>query len=90
MIIGFADMYSNIDNTYPQVDDILDFIKFGKNVIFSHDTTSFINYNETVTDLRVYVNSDHSGKGQFYSAIARQNNWGLYLNNCASHSRYFQ
>ena len=60
LIIGFADMYSNIDNTYSQVDDILDFIKSGKSVIFSHDTTSYINYNETVTDNKVYVNSDHS------------------------------
>lgn len=80
LIIGFADMYSNIDNTYSQVDDILDFIKSGKSVIFSHDTTSFINYNETVTDLKVYVNSDHTGEGQYYSAIERKNNWGLYLN----------
>lgn len=79
LIIGFADMYSNIDNTYSQVDDILDFIKSGKSVIFSHDTTSYINYNETVTDNKVYVNSDHSGPRQYYS-IMRQNNWGLYLN----------
>lgn len=79
LIIGFADMYSNIDNTYSQVDDILDFIKSGKSVIFSHDTTSYINYNETVTDNKVYVNSAHSGLGQFYT-IPRQNNWGLYLN----------
>ena len=80
LIIGFADVYSNINNNYNQVDDILDFIKSGKSVIFSHDTTSFINYNETVTDLKVYVNSDHTGKGQYYSAIERKNNWGLYLN----------
>lgn len=80
LIIGFADVYSNINNNYNQVDDILDFIKSGKSVIFSHDTTSFINYNETVTDLKVYVNSKHSGDGQFYSAIDRKNNWGLYLN----------
>lgn len=79
LIIGFADVYSNINNNYNQVDDILDFIKSGKSVIFSHDTTSYINYNETVKDLRVYVKSDHSGTGQYYS-IARQNNWGLYLN----------
>lgn len=79
LIIGFDDVYSNIDNTYAQVDDILDFIKSGKSVIFSHDTTSFINYNETVTDLKVYINSDHSGTGQYYS-IDRKNNWGLYLN----------
>lgn len=79
LIIGFDDMYSNIDNTYAQVDDILDFIKSGKSVIFSHDTTSFINYNETVTDPKVYIRSDHKGYGQYYS-IDRKNNWGLYLN----------
>lgn len=72
LIIGFADVYSNINNNYNQVDDILDFIKSGKSVIFSHDTTSFINYNETVKDLKVYVKSDHSGYGQFYSAIDRK------------------
>ena len=64
LIIGFDDVYSNIDNTYAQVDDILDFIKSGKSVIFSHDTTSFINYNETVTDPKVYSRSDHKGYGQ--------------------------
>ena len=79
LIIGFADMYSNINNDCNQVDDILDFIKSGKSVIFSHDTTSYINYNETVTNNKVYVNSAHSGLGQFYT-IPRQNNWGLYLN----------
>lgn len=79
LIIGFADVYNNINNNYNQVDDILDFIKSGKSVIFSHDTTSYINYNETVTDNKVYVYSDHSGPGQYYS-IKRQNNWGLYLN----------
>lgn len=79
LIIGFADMYNNINNNYNQVDDILDFIKSGKSVIFSHDTTSFINYNETVTDLKVYIKSDHKGKGQYYS-LSRQDNWGLYLN----------
>ena len=79
LIIGFADMYSNIDNTYSQVDDILDFIKSGKSVIFSHDTTSYINYNKTVTDNKVYIKSNHLGNGQYYS-LSRQNNWGLYLN----------
>lgn len=79
LIIGFDDMYSNIDNDYNQVDDILDFIKSGKSVIFSHDTTSYINYNETVTDLKVYIKSNHLGNGQYYS-LGRQDNWGLYLN----------
>ncbi|MEG0368509.1 MAG: DUF5057 domain-containing protein, partial [Hungatella sp.] len=43
LIIGFADMFSEIDNQDGAVDGILDFIKTGKSVLFAHDTTSFVN-----------------------------------------------
>ena len=45
IIIGFADGYGidNIDNTDGAVDAIRDFIEDGKSVLFSHDTTSFVN-----------------------------------------------
>ena len=80
LIIGFDDMYSNIDNTYAQVDDILDFIKSGKSVIFSHDTTSYINYNKTVKELKVYINSNHLGPKDYYTIRNENRNWGFDLN----------
>lgn len=80
LIIGFDDMYSNIDNTYAQVDDILDFIKSGKSVIFSHDTTSYINYNKTVKELKVYINSNHLGPKDYYTIRDENRNWGFDLN----------
>lgn len=45
IIIGFADGFGidNIDNTYDAVNAIRDFIEDGKSVLFSHDTTSFVN-----------------------------------------------
>ena len=46
LIIGFADGFNNINNDCHQVEDILDFIKSGKSVLFSHDTTSYINYDQ--------------------------------------------
>ena len=50
IIIGFADGYGidNIDNTDNAVDAIRDFIEDGKSVLFSHDTTSFVNTDEEV------------------------------------------
>lgn len=46
LIIGFTDGYDNISNAHKQVDAIVDFIKSGKSVLFSHDTTSYINYDQ--------------------------------------------
>ena len=45
IIIGFSDGFGidNIDNSYHAVDAIRKFIEEGKSVIFSHDTTSFVN-----------------------------------------------
>lgn len=45
IIIGFADGFGidNIDNTHHAVDAIRKFIEEGKSVLFSHDTTSFVN-----------------------------------------------
>lgn len=46
LVIGFNDNYQDIPNNNGQVEDILDFIKSGKSVLFSHDTASFINYDK--------------------------------------------
>ncbi len=43
IILGFADMYSDIDNSNHAVDAINYFISLGKSVLFSHDVTSFVN-----------------------------------------------
>ena len=45
IIIGFADGFGvdNISNENGEVDAIRKFIADGKSVLFSHDTTSFIN-----------------------------------------------
>lgn len=45
IIIGFSDGFGidNIDNSHHAVDAIRKFIEEGKSVIFSHDTTSFVN-----------------------------------------------
>lgn len=43
LILGFADVYSDIDNSNHAVDAINYFISLGKSVLFSHDVTSFVN-----------------------------------------------
>lgn len=43
IILGFADMYSDIDNSNHAVDAINYYISLGKSVLFSHDVTSFVN-----------------------------------------------
>ena len=45
LILGFADMYSDIENTN-SLNNIEDFIEEGKSVLFTHDTTSFVNKSE--------------------------------------------
>ena len=42
LILGFDDVYPNIDEE--RVKDIKEFIKSGRSVIFSHDTTSYVNW----------------------------------------------
>lgn len=44
LILGFSDLYQDINNTDGEVDDILKFIQNGKSVLFAHDNVSFINY----------------------------------------------
>lgn len=75
LIFGFADQYYDLSNSNYAVDAINLFIDSGKSVLFSHDTTSFVN-----------VSPDHSFKdGHVTGAsddldIPRQ--WG-YDMNCA-------
>lgn len=79
LIIGFKDVYTNIPNspkdTNPNfmgkgaVEAILQFINDGKSVLFSHDTTSFINRDENTSD-----NLYDTG------TIASTSIWGYSLN----------
>lgn len=77
VIIGFDDVYQNIKKD--GVDALLEYIKAGKSVIFSHDTTSFFNYN---------YDKDHNyvlGTGNdnaLYNQWMRANgiNWGVEMN----------
>lgn len=81
LIIGFADGFNNINNDCHQVEDILDFIKSGKSVLFSHDTTSYINYDQdemykkiATTAYEIDENTDiRTESGRFRK-------WGLELN----------
>ena len=81
LIIGFADGFNNINNDCHQVEDILDFIKSGKSVLFSHDTTSYVNYDQNemhekiaTTEYGIDENTNiRTESGRFIK-------WGLELN----------
>ena len=81
LIIGFTDGYDNISNAHKQVDAIVDFIKSGKSVLFSHDTTSYINYDQD--KMYAYI-ADKKYDGTESTAIRTENwnfkQWGLELN----------
>ena len=81
LIIGFTDGYDNISNAHKQVDAIVDFIKSGKSVLFSHDTTSYINYDQD--KMYAYI-ADKKYDGTESTAIRTEDwnfkQWGLELN----------
>ena len=85
LIIGFDDAYQNIPNDKGQVEAILAFIRSGKSVIFSHDTTSFQNFTYSTT----YPKIAKTGypEGDSYYDLPRDNwlqnrnpDWGISLN----------
>ena len=77
VIIGFDDVYQNIKKD--GVDALLEYIKAGKSVIFSHDTTSFFNYNYDESHNYVLGNSNDNA---LYNQWMRSNgiNWGVEMN----------
>ena len=81
LIIGFADGFNNINNDCHQVEDILDFIKSGKSVLFSHDTTSYINYDQDEMYKKIatteYGIDEHT---DIRTESGRFTKWGLELN----------
>ena len=81
LIIGFTDGYDNIKNDQEQVDAIVEFIRSGKSVLFSHDTTSYVNYDQDkmyskIADTQYDIDENVD--------IRTENNkfkkWGLELN----------
>ncbi|MDF2588237.1 MAG: hypothetical protein K0S41_2078 [Anaerocolumna sp.] len=47
LIFGFGDCYTNINNDYGALNNIQAFIDSGRSVLFTHDTTSFVNLDTT-------------------------------------------
>lgn len=90
LILGFGDVYTDISNENKQVDEILDFIRSGKSIIFAHDTTSYVNYNyaEVYPDIVSTTYGERKDKiaQVYYDSFLRHsykaNNptWGLSLN----------
>ena len=90
LILGFGDVYTDIPNDKKQVDEILNFVKSGKSVIFAHDTTSYVNYDysEVYPDIvqSTYENGGDKIAQVYYDAFLRDPNrannptWGLSLN----------
>ncbi|SCP94737.1 DUF5057 domain-containing protein [Anaerobium acetethylicum] len=72
LILGFGDMYQEIDNTYGAMTAILDFVESGRSVLFTHDTTSFINVEKAR-----FTTQNASGTA---IKIGENNYWGYNIN----------
>ena len=86
LVIGFADVYQDISNDNGQVNAILDFVKSGKSIIFSHDTTSYVNYDKdkmyekiATTEYGVDENTNRYYDKWLFET-AKNPTWGLSLN----------
>lgn len=87
LIIGFADVYQDIPNNHNQVQAILEYIQSGRSVIFSHDTTSYVNYNKN--EMNKQIGSYQAGDknvmeiypdGYLSGERVKNITWGLSLN----------
>lgn len=78
IIIGFADGFGvdNISNENGEVDAIRKFIADGKSVLFSHDTTSFINTAKGISRKNMY----NENTGSPSDDIPNSWDWGYSLN----------
>lgn len=78
IIIGFADGFGvdNIANENGEVDAIRKFIADGKSVLFSHDTTSFINTAKGISRENMY----NENTGSPSDPIPESWDWGYSLN----------
>lgn len=73
LIIGFADKYYDLENTYNGIDAIKLFINSGKSVLFSHDTTSYINVPESKTYEDIHL-------AGFSDDLTTIHEWGYDMN----------
>lgn len=75
LILGFADMYSDVSNPN-ELRNFSDFIAEGKTVLFTHDTTSFVNKPETS-----YSGDDFWGYGlnQYFRNTLGMDRFGVTL-----------
>lgn len=83
IILGFGDVYQNISNNNGEVDAIVKFIEDGKSVIFTHDTTSSINwdYREFAQGSRnPRTENDKSICDSFLWWTVDRKDWGYSLN----------
>lgn len=83
IILGFGDVYKNISNASGEVDAIKQFIKDGRSVIFTHDTTSSINWDyrefkDGATNPRT-VDGISIKDGYLWDTVNRKD-WGYSLN----------
>ena len=80
VILGFDDVYQNIKKD--GVDALLEYIKAGKSVIFSHDTTSFYNYNYDKDHNYVgeASNPNHWLYNNWLINTAKRADWGVEMN----------
>lgn len=83
LILGFGDIYENIKNDEGQVDKIVKFIQDGKSVIFTHDTTSNMNWNYkefTSESNPVTVDGKEIKDGYLWRGDVNRKDWGYSLN----------
>lgn len=85
LIIGFADVYKDINMTDTKA--ILNFIRSGRSVIFSHDTTSYVNYDYNKMNTSIPKDSYNNLSDayivpydNFLHSTAYNVTWGLSLN----------
>jgi hypothetical protein len=94
LIIGFADVYKDIKIS--DVQAILDFIRSGRSVIFSHDTTSYVNYNYNEMNKSIPKNNYNNLEGaynvpydNYLHSTANNVTWGVILKyNSSLYYRY--
>ncbi len=78
LIIGFDDVYQNIPNDKGQVEAIRNYIRSGRSVIFSHDTTSYLSYEygKGYSDVYPQIAETEYGVDEKYAV-----HWDSWLNN---------
>ena len=86
LVLGFADVYQDIPNNNGQVEEILNFVKKGKSIIFAHDTTSYVNYDRDNVYHKIasteYGKDENTARAydRYLEVDTKNPTWGLSLN----------